>query len=247
MKLFKYSAIDKYLLLNLQRNEIYFNVVNRVNDPYEGMIDFKVNTEIEDDFVKFFYRENYDDEFFSKYTFDEIKREIIFDNVNVFLKDVGISCFSETNRSLAMWGHYASNHKGICIEFDSTIGVFKHAEKVEYTRTIHNVKVDSKNKLTMDFFMNATSKCMYKKYEEWKYEKEWRIIFEANKGFEYPVEAITAIYFGMRATDVDVELVHKATKHIEHLNYFKATLKPHEYKIVYNQIDFSDDKKFKEK
>ena len=142
MKLYKYSAIDKYLLLNLQRNEIYFNIVNKVNDPYEGMMDFKVNAEIEDDFVKFFYRENYDDEVFSKHTFDEIKREIIFDNVNVFLKDVGISCFSETNRSLVMWVHYASNHKGICIEFDSTIGVFKDAEKVEYTRMIHNVKVN---------------------------------------------------------------------------------------------------------
>ena len=209
------------------------------------MMDFKVNNEIEDDFVKFFYNENYDDELFSKYTFDEIKREIIFDNVNVFLNDVGISCFSETNRSLAMWGHYASNHKGICIEFDSTIGVFKHAVKVEYTRTIHNVNVNSKDKLTEDFFMNAVSKCMFKKYAEWKYEKEWRIIFRANMTFKYPVEAITGIYFGLRTTDEDTELVYKATKHIEHLNYFKATLKPRGYKIVYNQIEFSDDKKFK--
>jgi hypothetical protein len=239
MKLYKYSSIDKYLLLNLQRNEIYFNIVNKVNDPYEGMMDLKVKSEIEDDFLKFFYCENYDKEVLSKYTFDELKREIIFYNVNIFLKEAGISCFSETNKSLVMWGHYASNHNGICIEFDSTIGIFKHAKKVEYTRAIHTVSVNSKNNLTEDFFMTATPKCMYKKYEQWKYEKEWRIIFESNKGFEYPPKAITGIYFGMRTTDEDIELVHKATKHLEHLNYFKATLKPHEYKIVYNPILFN--------
>ena len=29
------------------------------------------------------------------------------------------SCFSERNNSLLMWGHYADNHRGICIKFKS--------------------------------------------------------------------------------------------------------------------------------
>lgn len=239
MKLYKYSKIDKYLLLNLQRNETYFNVVNKVNDPYEGMMDFKVKSDLEDNFIEFFYMDNYDKDLISKYTFDVLKREIIFYNVNIFLKETGISCFSETNESLVMWGHYASNHNGICIEFDSTIGIFKHAEKVEYKRKIHTVMVNSKNNLTEDFFLTEMSKGMYTKYKQWQYEKEWRIIFSPNEGFKYPAEAITGIYFGMRTTDEDIELVHKATKHLEHLKYFKATLKPHEYKIVYNLIYFN--------
>lgn len=237
MKLFKYSAIDKFLLLNLHRNEIYFNIVKKVNDPYEGIFDFKVNFEIEDDFVKFFYGINYDEELFSKLTFDELKKRIIFDNVNVFLKDFGIACFSETNESLVMWGHYATNHSGICIEFDSTIGLFKDAEKVVYSRTVHTIAVKEKNNLTFDFFMAKMSKCMYTKYEQWKYEKEWRINSDPNTTIGYPQEAITGVYFGLDTTAVDIELVQRATKHIEHLNYFKATINPHEYKIVYNHIE----------
>ena len=29
-----------------------------------------------------------------------------------------VACFSETNRSILMWSHYAKNHQGFCIEYD---------------------------------------------------------------------------------------------------------------------------------
>ncbi len=35
-----------------------------------------------------------------------------------FKSGLFITCFSETNKSILMWSHYASNHTGFCIEYD---------------------------------------------------------------------------------------------------------------------------------
>lgn len=34
------------------------------------------------------------------------------------MKYYKVACFSETNSSSLMWGHYASSHKGFCLEYD---------------------------------------------------------------------------------------------------------------------------------
>jgi len=35
-----------------------------------------------------------------------------------FLKNSYVTCFSSTNENQLMWSHYASSHRGICLEFD---------------------------------------------------------------------------------------------------------------------------------
>ena len=241
MQLFQYSRISPTILGNLKKGQIYFNVVNKVNDPYEGMIDFKVKKELETDFIKLFYQHIYDETLFSKNSFDEIKREIIFDNVNVFLKDVGISCFSESNTSLVMWGNYADNHNGICVGYDSGVGVFEHAQKVNYSKQIFTLNINSPNKITEDFMLKNTENCMYSKYEQWKYEKEWRIIFKPCKPLQYPSGALKSIHFGLRTTEKDIKAVRDASKHHPNVKYFKADLLPDKYKIIYNEIIFNDE------
>ena len=32
-----------------------------------------------------------------------------------------VSCFSESNNSLLMWGHYADKHQGFCVEYDLSL------------------------------------------------------------------------------------------------------------------------------
>lgn len=38
--------------------------------------------------------------------------------VDKFFKNSYVTCFSETNDNFLMWSHYASSHKGVCLEFD---------------------------------------------------------------------------------------------------------------------------------
>lgn len=36
----------------------------------------------------------------------------------IMMKYYMVACFSETNTSLPMWGHYAQSHRGFCLEYD---------------------------------------------------------------------------------------------------------------------------------
>lgn len=68
-----------------------------------------------------------------------------------------------------MWSHYADNHRGVCIEFDSESDVFMFASPVRYTEELPViVRPDdsSEEMLNKAFFTKA--KC-------WEYEQEWRV------------------------------------------------------------------------
>ena len=48
--LYSYRRIDDYLFENFKNNQLYLNVVNRMNDPYEGLINMVVERDLIDDF-----------------------------------------------------------------------------------------------------------------------------------------------------------------------------------------------------
>tara|TARA_R110001592_G_scaffold33835_5_gene116851 strand:- start:3332 stop:4405 length:1074 start_codon:yes stop_codon:yes gene_type:complete len=52
-----------------------------------------------------------------KFDYDKIKQEINRLTLK-FLKNSYVTCFSSRNENQLMWSHYASSHRGICLEFD---------------------------------------------------------------------------------------------------------------------------------
>ena len=47
----------------------------------------------------------------------------------------GVCCFSEHPNNILMWSHYAKNHQGICLGFDTSISNFNLSKKVQSTDT----------------------------------------------------------------------------------------------------------------
>ncbi|WP_323094392.1 DUF2971 domain-containing protein, partial [Aeromonas hydrophila] len=41
--------------------------------------------------------------------------------LNTSINSCGVASFSETQRNLLMWAHYANNHKGICIGYSTNL------------------------------------------------------------------------------------------------------------------------------
>jgi len=85
----------------------------------------------------------------------------------------GFISFSDNWKSPLMWAHYASNHTGVCLGIEVTD---KKSLKMQYQS--HRVA------LQFDFkkFENAADgelmeKFVVKKFQEWEYEHEWRILF----------------------------------------------------------------------
>jgi len=90
--------------------------------------------------------------------------------------------FSAINDSLLMWGHYADNHRGFCLEYDLEGLDADHSlrEKlypVIYTNEIYDLTPWAQTLANQDrggFNVELPILCVIYKCDEWKYEEEWR-------------------------------------------------------------------------
>jgi hypothetical protein len=45
----------------------------------------------------------------------------------VYYENLGVACFTARKARISMWSHYADNHKGFCLEFDTSFEPFRTA------------------------------------------------------------------------------------------------------------------------
>lgn len=143
--------------------------------------DYETNNEVETYFVRMLAR--------------DIKAEL--DNE---FAERGVLSLSATWSSALMWSHYADEHRGICVEYDTTDQEHSNLGPVNY-RAPRAVKASdlvrwkarddlaAKERVVQTYF--------YAKSSEWKYEKEWRDVRDDNGVRELPFR-ISAIHFGLR-------------------------------------------------
>ena len=109
-------------------------------------------------------------------------------------KRIGIRCFSATYNNILMWSHYADKHKGFCIEFDASLLTARSLGEI--------IKVRYVNKMPTYLGINSIDikRFLCYKYKDWAYEKEYRLIClkKETPQFEFPMNAITKVYFGCR-------------------------------------------------
>ena len=158
-----------------------------------------------------------------------------------------MSCFSETNKSVLMWAHYADSSKGFCVEYDLkrlsrdeiiSLGIYPvlYDERRLIRRDLKSLKYSLKN---LEHAINYDEEyddgevlddlipLMLYKGNDWQYEKEWRIIstklklyqeYKTNtSGTSIPLKCVSAIYLGYR-----MELTKK--KHIIEITQRKNQL-----------------------
>jgi hypothetical protein len=99
-----------------------------------------------------------------------------------------------------MWSHYADEHRGICVEFDTRDHRCDRLEPVTYSSTRFllvsdllewqlNKSQEAERKINKQFF--------FAKAPQWRYEKEWRAIAPKHGVDDAPFR-ISAIYLGCR-------------------------------------------------
>ena len=114
-----------------------------------------------------------------------------------------ICCFSYNADIPAMWAHYAQDHSGICLGFDTVVkspfleginGIVKYVDE----RTILNwAKIGTDNSDTKSFF--------FEKSKVWEYEQEYRVVKPHLMVEQFPdtynsfkKEALVAMFFGLK-------------------------------------------------
>ncbi|MEJ2671534.1 MAG: DUF2971 domain-containing protein [Deltaproteobacteria bacterium] len=153
-------------------------------------------------------RLSYTDETTRKRLLKEAKEKLYSDPHGVaknsyeqFLHNTGLYCLSEKNDDILMWSHYASGHRGLCLEFDPAIDaqfanryLFGSSLQVIYSeeRPVFNVAHIGKPR--------EYQKALLTKSIHWRYEKEWRIIKTSLEGGPGPKpfhsRSMTGIIFG---------------------------------------------------
>ncbi len=104
--------------------------------------------------------------------------------------ELGISCFSETPKSILMWSHYAQKHTGICLAYDTSIflkdtrryDIIDWLNPVRYMNDISDILSELKRKADGEYFSKEEDeilqyKSLLTKYDAWSYEMEWRLAF----------------------------------------------------------------------
>ena len=236
--LFKYKPINQFTLDIIANERIFYPLSELFNDPFDTKCSFKKNSAIvqsldPDKIEKYFPGEKASD--IIAYTPKDLSPNI--DTFKSKLKNFGILSLAENAKDILMWSHYADEHKGICIELERSegneLGNIKITRKVIYTKNYPSL--NSKVLLTATKTESSLKRVLYTKSEHWTYEQEWRT-FKPIGGKVYPIPGkIKSITFGVRSSDMDIEIIKKLINGCNILLY-KALLKENEFGIKLKKI-----------
>ncbi len=253
-KLYKYCPLGVYSLRAICENEVHHTSPRQFNDPLD--CNPTIQTDVSDNqlielalkMMKDVWKpeaiENWHEErrgFRSSISdlddddIDHIMREeLLADVLRLLTLDYGLNgvlSLSEHWSEPLLWSHYADQHRGICIEYDTTNTSATRLEKVNY-RAPRALRANDLYQWKINGDLEAEKRIFdgyfYAKAEDWQYEHEWRDISDRAGVNKLPFK-ITAIYVGMRIDPVWVRLL-------------KASLKDRRidlHQIIVNEADFS--------
>jgi hypothetical protein len=129
------------------------------------------------------------------------------------LQRIGVLCLVDSHSNTLMWSHYADNHKGVCLEFDSTAGVtrpFGFSSNVCYQAARPGmIPTELHDYGSFDW----TATFIRSKSTHWEYEREWRCLRQEGPGLlRFDPSLLTGVYLGVRINEADARSVIGMTR-----------------------------------
>ena len=221
----------------LVNNQLYLPTKDGLNDPTEGVYG--------DDALRMFFN------VFSKYSHN------VEEQYNKFTErfgKVGVYSLSKTFDNELLWAYYASGHTGFAIEYDidileQSLNYNTYAQQlykfdVEYLNDVPQIDIST---IRGNEMVEMLKRFIGTKSSSWAHEKEVRLIFENTGLFEIDYKAVTAIYFGCRMPDSDIDYIMKKLKG-RGLKYFKMVNVNNSYRFEAKEVEdkYSDAPKYVE-
>jgi hypothetical protein len=158
-----------------------------------------------------------------------------------FAEHIGVLSLTEKRDNRLMWAHYAQNHKGFVIGFDSEDDYF-HQQRSEFDEFYHLRKVQYSENRPEIQLMSAEdgTEIFLTKSKEWEYEQEWRMLKPVSNAtetittedeiislFSFPAKCVAEIIIGCRmlASDRKELLEYLASnKEFSHVKKYNAVM-----------------------
>lgn len=111
----------------------------------------------------------------------------------------GVLCLSRPIDEILLWSHYADEHRGIALQFNSWRSIFLGAIEVDYEKKYPGFRPNEPN-----MFVKARV-AVLTKYEGWQYEGEWRLwdSIEGPGVRKFHPDALVGVVFGLETSDDD--------------------------------------------
>ncbi|MBZ9857072.1 DUF2971 domain-containing protein [Mesorhizobium sp. CA13] len=150
----------------------------------------------------------------------------------------GILSLSATWRSVLKWSHYADEHRGICLEFDTTELPHDRLAPVRYDG-VRSVMASDIYAWKLGGDEAAGSRAFethfYSKAPDWSYEQEWRDI--GDKPGECGDYRITGVYFGFRCDHAVQVAIVKMLGLDSNVDLYDVHLNPYSFELSRAEID----------
>lgn len=215
-KLYKYGHIGddkrlRYAKEVFENNNLFFASPDCFNDPFDSVIKC-VGEGSRAEWKRFFrehslrYRPDLKraEHLRHEKEFLRLRQEFVkrFESdIMAKRRQFGVFCMTRKNDNILMWAHYASNHEGFCLEFETRSDFFARAKEVRYESELPQANLLG----PWDALIEHAAEALLTKAEDWRYEEEWRIIdLDNGPGIQKcPPESISGVIFGSRMSARD--------------------------------------------
>ena len=225
-------SIFVYNELNLFDEELYTYEIDNVKEKLIELFAFYSKNENFENLVK------------KNMTFLQEKMYYDYIFLTIDNQNYGISCGSEKANCPLMWGHYANNHKGICIkyEIDNKVTVFDKNKQFDILKVKYSDNPINVFEYSFEELDNLKFEILTNKYSKWQYENEIRLINRGQGLFKINIESISEIIFGCKSSPKDR---YSILKLFASLGYKVENLKmarrlPNQYELSIQEMKIND-------
>ena len=252
-RLYKYQDINLNALDGLRNHTLWFSSPRLFNDPFDCNVSCflgRNKRDFEERLEAFFSRDKSIASLFGKSTAGwRAKNQALMEIIRYFYRSkIHICCLSDTCDSVLMWSHYANEHKGMCLVFNShKAGLIRNnVVPVQYYGCYPSNLVDARR---IDTLASLVKQLLAAKSSDWSYEREWRAFMVNNnsgdademKGalYKYDPSLLSGVVLGINTKSSDIEQVKLAIakgKFPRRINLYKARENKDSFSIAVRKI-----------
>ena len=153
-RLYRFMPSEGVIKTILNKN-LRISDVSKLNDPYDMSLGV---TDAPSDFLQMHYTK-----------FNRAVKETIS-------KQWGVISFCSHHHDPTLWAHYADNHKGMCLVFDTNAVEPENFQKVLYSKVKPSIPFDSLGSENLESqLLPITEQLLTTKSPSWSYESEYRL------------------------------------------------------------------------
>ena len=209
MQLYYFTKAE-YALTNIEKRRVKVSRFESLNDPFEWLSPA--------------CRNHYDMEFlrYMRKTMDATN---------------GLICMSEDWTNPVQWGHYAENHRGICLGFEVDTAVASPVKYFSAREVFDDLSFLIDDQKAAEAWMQ--DQIILRKFDHWRYEREWRIhvnLVDAIKEGDLYYEPfgdqvkLNKVLLGARC-DVHRTTIQRVLMNLSGVAIIRAMLAPHKYAV----------------